>query len=82
MSNIRTVEIPFEKIKKPNWQETFYASSFGIELVQWCKDQGLLIYKDFEWRCDTGNKKLVFRFFEGAGNIPTMFMLKFGGGNV
>lgn len=81
MSNTRTVEIPFEKIKRPNWQETYHASNYGIELVQWCKQQGLLLYKDFEWRVDIGNKMIQFKFFNSAGNIPTMFALKFGGGN-
>lgn len=82
MSNTRIVEIPFERIKRPNWQETFHASEYGIELVRWCKSQGLLLYKDFEWRVDTENKKIMFKFFESAGNTPTMFMLKFGAGNV
>lgn len=81
MNNIRIVEIPFEKIKRLNWQETFHASQYGIELVQWCKQQGLLLYKDFEWRVDPKNKMIQFKFFNSAGTIPTMFALKFGGGN-
>ena len=39
------------------------------------------MYRDFEWRVDTTNKLLEFKFFETAGYTPTMFALKFGSGN-
>lgn len=82
MNNIRIVEIPFEKIKCDNWQLTWKSSEYGIELAHWCKDHGLLLYKDFEWKVDTVNKLIQFKFFNKESSIPTMFALKFGGGNV
>jgi hypothetical protein len=81
VSNIRIVEIPFERIQCNNWQSTWKASEYGIDLVHWLKKQGLVMYKDFEWRVDITNTLLEFRFYETAGYIPTMFALKFAGGN-
>ena len=76
-----TVEIPFEKIKCENWQSTWKASEYGIELVHWLKDHGLVLYKDFEWRVDTVNKKIEFTFLTESKSIISMFALKFGSGN-
>lgn len=81
MNNTRIVEIPFERIQCDNWQSTWKASEYGIDLVRWLKSEGLIMYRDFEWRVDTTNKLLEFKFFETAGYTPTMFALKFGSGN-
>lgn len=81
MSNIKIVEIPFERIRCDNWQTTWKASEYGIELVHWLKDEGLILYKDFEWSLNTTDKLIQFKFFESAKTIPTMFALRFGSGN-
>ena len=82
---MREVNIPFERIaqyQKNNFMKLYHASNHAILLADWCKDQGLIMGRDFEWSVWQGDTKINFKFFGEAEKYVTMFALKFGDGGV
>jgi hypothetical protein len=79
-----TVSIPFAAIsayKNNNFAKLYHASNYAILLADWCKDQNLIMGKDFDWSVWADESKISFRFFEKAEKYSTIFALKFGDGN-
>jgi len=48
----------------------------GIEMSYWCRDQGLVRDKDYDWAFSTQRKELHFRFFDHAETFATLFTLR------
>jgi hypothetical protein len=82
---MREVNIPFERIaqyQKNNFMKLYHASNHAILLADWCKDQGLIMGRDFEWAVWQDESKINFKFFGQSEKYVTMFALKFGDGSV
>jgi hypothetical protein len=82
---MREVNISFERIalyQKNNFMKLHHASNHAILLADWCKDQGLIMGRDFEWAVWQNESKINFKFFGQAEKYGTMFSLKFGDGSV
>jgi hypothetical protein len=77
------VNIPFHRIpayKDNNSMKLYHASNYAILIADWCKDQGLIMGKDFDWSVWSDDTKITFRFFDSAEKWSTIFALKFGDG--
>jgi hypothetical protein len=82
---MREVNIPFERIalyRKNSFMKLHHASNHAILLADWCKDQGLIMGRDFEWAVRQDESKINFKFFGESEKYVTMFSLKFGDGSV
>jgi hypothetical protein len=82
---MREVSISFERIalyKKNDFTKLHHASNHAILLADWCKDQDLIMGRDFEWAVWQGDSKINFKFFGEAEKYATIFALKFGDGSV
>jgi hypothetical protein len=78
------VNIPFHCIpayKDNNFMKLHHAANYGILVADWCKEQGLIMGKDFEWSVWHGDTKINFKFFGTAEKWSTIFALKFGDGS-
>lgn len=78
------VNIPFtviEQYKIHNAIKLHHASNYGIKMAEWCKDQGLIMGRDFEWSVWSGDEKINFKFMGKGEKYSSMFVLIFGGGN-
>lgn len=78
------IEIPFERIQDCDHKDYMLLSravNYGLKLRDWCISQGLKMNTDFEWRVDSDNRRLLFKFNDNSEMHSTMFLLKFGDGN-
>jgi hypothetical protein len=81
---MREVNISFERIalyQKNDFMKLHHASNHAILLADWCKDQGLIMGRDFEWAVWQTEEKIIFKFMNNGEKYSTMFALRFGGGN-
>jgi hypothetical protein len=82
---MREVSVSFEQIalyKKSDFTKLHHAANHAILLADWCKDQGLIMGRDFEWAVWKEDSKINFKFFGQAEKYATMFSLRFGDGSV
>jgi hypothetical protein len=78
------ITIPFDTIvqyRKLDFMKLHHASNHAIQLADWCKDQGLIMGRDFEWMVLQTEEKIMFKFMNRGEKYSTMFALRFGGGN-
>lgn len=78
------VKIPFSAIaqyKNNSFMKLHHASNYGIKMADWCKDQGLIMGKDFEWSVWSEESIISFRFFDKGEKYSSMLALMFGGGD-
>ena len=78
------IHVPFDTIlryKNLDFMKLYHASNHGIELAEWCKDQGLIMNLDFTWEVSKDDERLTFTFLNKGEKYSSMFALKFGSGN-
>jgi hypothetical protein len=78
------IHIPFDTIvqyRNLDFMKLYHASNHGIELAEWCKDQGLIMNLHFEWAVSNDEKRLTFTFLDKGEKYSSMFALKFGSGD-
>jgi hypothetical protein len=51
------------------------AVSRAIEMSQWCKDNGLVHSKDYDWSFMRGQRQIHFRFYSDDESRASMFAL-------
>lgn len=71
---MKTVVIPFKHQR--------LATGLSLEMVYWCKDQGLQRDTDFEWRFVPSKKEIQFYFYGDKESYATMFALRWAGNEV
>ena len=52
------------------------ASSLGIEMSRWCKEQGLMSGRDFEWAYHPEDYTVNFTFYGESESFASLFALK------
>ena len=66
------------KLDHHDCNEFGWRGNLGIELSQWCKDNGLVRDKDYDWALITAKNEIHFRFFGDDPSFASMFALKWG----
>lgn len=61
------------------WTDQRHGANFSIELSQWCKEQGLIDRKDYNWQFKPNERVTVFYFEDHVNNYATLFSLKWAG---
>ena len=64
------VEIP--------WDDQRNAAQYAIMLSQWCKEQGLVDRKHYNWQFKPSEQVSVFYFEDHVESYATLFQLKWG----
>jgi len=62
-------------VKIPYKDAQLYASKRAIEMSNWCKENGLVHSKDFDWSFMGNLKEIHFRFYSDDESRATMFAL-------
>ena len=78
------IRIPFDTIvryRHLDFMKLHHASNHAIQLAEWCKDQGLIMGRDFEWAVMQVDEYVSFKFMNKGEKYSSMFALKFGSGN-
>lgn len=60
----------------PLGDRSLSASTHGITMNYWCKDQGLIGGQDFDWSYHPVDLTVTFNFYGEAESFATMFALK------
>ena len=72
-SIMKTVSITPKTLKRATvWD----ASTRGIEMSRWCKEQGLIAGRDFEWAYHPQDYTVNFTFYGEAESFASLFALK------
>jgi hypothetical protein len=58
------------------------AAMWAIELSNWCKEQGLVHGRDYDWAFMNTIKEIHFRFYSDSESMSTMFTLRWAGHEV
>lgn len=61
------------------WTDQREGASFSIELSRWCKEQGLVDYKDYNWQFKPSERVTVFYFEDHCESYASFFQLKWAG---
>lgn len=61
------------------WVNRSAGANFSIELNRWCKDQGLVDRKDYNWQLKPNENVTVFYFEDHVESYATLFSLKWTG---
>ena len=70
---MKTVSIPPKSLSSASgWT----ASSLGIEMSRWCKEQGLMSGRDFDWAYHPEDYTVNFIFYGEAESFASLFALK------
>ena len=62
-------------IKIPYLGATNIAVRQAIEMINWCKKNGLVHSQDFDWSFMNHLKEIHFRFYSDEQSLATMFAL-------
>jgi len=61
-----------------SWREKTEAAQLGIDIKNWLVSEGLILYTDFEWRLNTTDRTIEFKFFNKE-HYASMIALKYQG---
>ena len=70
---MKTVSIPPKYLSSAG---SWTASSLGIDMSRWCKEQGLVPGRDFEWAYNPQDYTVDFTFYGEAESFASLFALK------
>ena len=62
-------------VKIPYLGDTNIAVRQAIEMINWCKENGLVHSKHFDWSFMNHLKEIHFRFYSDEESLATMFAL-------
>ena len=62
-------------IKIPYTDAQLHATRRAIEMSNWCKENGLVHSKHFDWSFMSELKQIHFRFYSDDESLATMFAL-------
>jgi hypothetical protein len=65
-----------------HWTDRRDAANFSIELSRWCKEQGLVDRKDYNWQLKPQEQVTVFYFEDHVESYATLFSLKWAGNEI
>lgn len=61
------------------WEDQRNASTFSVELSNWCKDNGLIMGVDYNWHFVPDHKQSIFYFEDDYESYATLFALRWAG---
>lgn len=63
-------------LSKHERAELGWRAKLGIEMSQWCQQQGLAVRQNYDWSFNPHGNSLQFRFYETNETFATMFALR------
>jgi hypothetical protein len=64
------------------WDEQRRAVDQALDLKNWCKEQGLVMDKDFTWHFHPTKNETVFNFVDEHSSFSTFFAIKWIGNEI
>jgi hypothetical protein len=65
-------------LNKATMPNAGWRAGLGVEMSQWCRDQGLERDKDYTWAYMSELHEIHFKFFGDNENFSTLFGLRWG----
>jgi len=67
-------------VKIPHNDTQLLATKRAIKMSNWCKENGLVHSKDYDWAFRNLSNEIHFRFYSDDQSLATMFALLFNKG--
>jgi hypothetical protein len=64
------------------WRNLRRGAEQALELNRWCKEQGLVMNKDYKWYFHPSEDATVFHFNEEHASFSTLFAIKWIGNEI
>lgn len=64
------------------WKDQRRGVEFGVMLSGWCREQGLVMNRDYEWYFKKNEREILFQFIGDGESFSTLFALKWAGHEV